>query len=134
MAAKRRFKTIVSSKDCLYCGRFATCKDHIYGWSHTGLPDVVPACSLCNSLLGSLTTASWWDRVQILLDRYKRKAARNPVFKIPPDLGPNLQSMLKNKLKKAELYQLQVETLQGRIRLMEELGEENLERWIALFG
>jgi hypothetical protein len=84
-----RMSPRMKGANCVYCGDFATCRDHIIPRSFvstrkrcaSGSADpgaTVPACKVCNDFLNSMIFASIEARVEYVRKRRMRK--KLPIF------------------------------------------------------
>ncbi len=61
----RRFEPLLPKEleiTCAYCGVLATTRDHYLPWSEFRRPFWVPACQICNTLLGNELHTTWFGR------------------------------------------------------------------------
>jgi hypothetical protein len=75
-------KSASDDKCCVYCGDWYECRDHPVPVSYSDVyrtyrrGETVPACVMCNNLLGAHIFSSMNDRSEFLLGRYERRFAK----------------------------------------------------------
>ena len=111
---------------CTYCGSIADSRDHVVPASTQYVQDrkfrpvptnrhnTVPACRLCNSMLGANGGHTVGSRANFLVERYKKRYAR--VLRLPywgdaeiDRLGKNLRSFIRKDKALKDSAQVMIE-------------------------
>lgn len=64
---------------CVYCGTYASDRDHYLPWVHYRLPYYLPSCKRCNNRLGDKVFPTLGERAAHILSRLHRDAERTHI-------------------------------------------------------